>query len=179
MHSRRCRTPGLGFAAYAEPRVLVHYEPPKTVCETPFASIFPPSMENGDGTRFQEGCRANNIDITSGDAAKLFRLFDGDRSGEITVAEFTGSRLLRADPEAEAQAEAKSQAAKKAEVRRARIGADGVWRPCGGRSKARSTAGADRAEGQGRSSFGRHRQSSQETQVTLRQDMKRERMYTP
>ena len=27
------------------------YEPPKTVCETPFASIFPPSMENGDGTR--------------------------------------------------------------------------------------------------------------------------------
>lgn len=65
---------------------------------------------------FQEGCRANNIDITSGDAAKLFRLFDGDRSGEITVAEFTGSRLLRADPEAEAQAEAKSQAAKKAEM---------------------------------------------------------------
>ena len=29
----------------------IHYEPPKTVCETPFASIFPPSMENGDGTR--------------------------------------------------------------------------------------------------------------------------------
>ena len=51
MHSRRCRTPGVGFAAYAEPRVLVHYEPPETVCETPFASIFPPSMENGDGTR--------------------------------------------------------------------------------------------------------------------------------
>ena len=29
----------------------IHYEPPKTVCETPFASIFPPLMENGDGTR--------------------------------------------------------------------------------------------------------------------------------
>ena len=28
-----------------------HYELPKTVCKTPFASIFPPSMENGDGTR--------------------------------------------------------------------------------------------------------------------------------
>ena len=34
------------------PRVpKIHYEPPKTVCETAFASIFPPSMENGDGTR--------------------------------------------------------------------------------------------------------------------------------
>ena len=31
----------------------IHYEPPKTVCKTPFASIFPPSMENGDGTRLQ------------------------------------------------------------------------------------------------------------------------------
>ena len=29
----------------------IHYAPPKTVCETPFASTFPPSMENGDGTR--------------------------------------------------------------------------------------------------------------------------------
>ena len=29
----------------------IDYEPPKTVCKTPFASIFPPSMENGDGTR--------------------------------------------------------------------------------------------------------------------------------
>ena len=29
----------------------IHYEPPKTVCKTPFASIFPLSMENGDGTR--------------------------------------------------------------------------------------------------------------------------------
>ena len=29
----------------------IHCEPPKTVYETPFASIFPPSMENGDGTR--------------------------------------------------------------------------------------------------------------------------------
>ena len=30
----------------------IHYEPPKTVCETPFASIFQPSMENGDGARY-------------------------------------------------------------------------------------------------------------------------------
>ena len=30
MHSRRCLTSGLGFAAYAEPRVLVHRELPKT-----------------------------------------------------------------------------------------------------------------------------------------------------
>ena len=30
----------------------IHYEPPQTVCKAPFASIFPPSMENGDGTRF-------------------------------------------------------------------------------------------------------------------------------
>ena len=29
----------------------IDYEPPKTVCKTTFASIFPPSMENGDGTR--------------------------------------------------------------------------------------------------------------------------------
>ena len=30
----------------------IHYEAPKTVCDTPFASLFPPSMENGDGTRY-------------------------------------------------------------------------------------------------------------------------------
>ena len=42
-------------AFYAEPRVLVHYEPPKTVCKAPPASIFPPSMENGDGTRNNRG----------------------------------------------------------------------------------------------------------------------------
>ena len=31
----------------------IHYEPPKTVCKAPFASIFPPSMENGERlTRF-------------------------------------------------------------------------------------------------------------------------------
>ena len=30
----------------------MHYESPKTVCKAPFASIFPPSMENGDGTRY-------------------------------------------------------------------------------------------------------------------------------
>ena len=29
----------------------IHYEPPQTVCKEHFASIFPPSMENGDGTR--------------------------------------------------------------------------------------------------------------------------------
>ena len=29
----------------------IQYGPPKTVCETPFASIFPASTENGDGTR--------------------------------------------------------------------------------------------------------------------------------
>ena len=29
----------------------IDYEPPKTVCKTTFASILPPSMENGDGTR--------------------------------------------------------------------------------------------------------------------------------
>ena len=31
----------------------IHYEPPQTVCKVPFASIFPPSMETGDGTRYQ------------------------------------------------------------------------------------------------------------------------------
>ena len=30
----------------------IHYEPPQKVCKAPFASIFPPSMENGDGTRW-------------------------------------------------------------------------------------------------------------------------------
>ena len=29
----------------------IDYEPPKTVCKTTFASIFPPSMENGYGAR--------------------------------------------------------------------------------------------------------------------------------
>ena len=29
----------------------IDYEPPKTACKTIFASIFSPSMENGDGTR--------------------------------------------------------------------------------------------------------------------------------
>ena len=29
----------------------IDHEPPKTVCKTTFASIFPPSMESGDGTR--------------------------------------------------------------------------------------------------------------------------------
>ena len=29
----------------------IHYESSKTVCKTLFASIFPPSMENGDGIR--------------------------------------------------------------------------------------------------------------------------------
>ena len=33
----------------------IHYEPPKTVCKIPFASIFPPSMENGYGTPRGEG----------------------------------------------------------------------------------------------------------------------------
>ena len=36
----------------------IHYEPPNTVCKTPFASIFPPSMENGDGTRCWASCTA-------------------------------------------------------------------------------------------------------------------------
>ena len=41
------------------PRVSkIHYEPPKTVCKRPFASIFPPSMENGDGTRCCASSRA-------------------------------------------------------------------------------------------------------------------------
>ena len=31
-----------------------HCELPKTVCKIPFASIFPPSMENGDGARYCE-----------------------------------------------------------------------------------------------------------------------------
>ena len=29
----------------------IHYEPPKTMCKAPFASVFPSSMEDGDGTR--------------------------------------------------------------------------------------------------------------------------------
>ena len=29
----------------------IDHEPPKTVCKTIFASSFPPSKENGDGTR--------------------------------------------------------------------------------------------------------------------------------
>ena len=30
----------------------IDYGPPRTVWKAPFTSIFPPSMENGDGTRF-------------------------------------------------------------------------------------------------------------------------------
>ena len=42
----------------------IHYEPPKTVGKTPFASICPPSMENGDGTRYtvvQERVATENV----------------------------------------------------------------------------------------------------------------------
>ena len=37
------------------------YEPPKTVCKTTFASIFPPSMENGDGTRHWRQARPSCV----------------------------------------------------------------------------------------------------------------------
>ena len=39
----------------------IHYEPPNTVMEQPFASIFPPSMENGDGTRREERMREEGL----------------------------------------------------------------------------------------------------------------------
>ena len=51
----------------------IHYEPPKTVCKTPFASIFPPSMENGDGTRFYKQPQAAGIDDVAFECKKVER----------------------------------------------------------------------------------------------------------
>ena len=42
----------------------IHYEPPKTVFETPFASIFPPTIEDGDGTRYSERVRTTAAALT-------------------------------------------------------------------------------------------------------------------
>ena len=51
----------------------IPYEPPKTVCETPFASIFPPSMENGDGTRRERPlARAHARELRRGPALAEF-----------------------------------------------------------------------------------------------------------
>ena len=49
----------------------IHYEPPKTVYEIPFASIFPPSMENGDGTRYLVVSHLGQLHVRSPHASSL------------------------------------------------------------------------------------------------------------
>ena len=52
----------------------IHYEPSETVCKAHLASIFPPSMENGDGTRHQdieEGCLKAQEELDCLDLSEL------------------------------------------------------------------------------------------------------------
>ena len=51
-----------------------NHEPPKTVCKTPFASIFPSSIEIGDGTRYLP-CQTRTPKFTSNLPAKCGLFF--------------------------------------------------------------------------------------------------------
>ena len=61
-----------------------HYELPKTVCKTPFASIFPPSMENGDGTRQGAAVRVEEACEKSAEGdERVWQAAGGDPGWEI------------------------------------------------------------------------------------------------
>ena len=62
----------------------IHYEPPKAVCKTPFASIFPPSMENGDGTRY--GARSPAGSNARRPPSRVSQLSQGSKKTFVTTA---------------------------------------------------------------------------------------------